>query len=134
MPKIAEKLAEIAKMSQFRNRHNCMKLLIITSQCLVHQNYFVEAKIANVLTQKLMLKGAMTSEDLPGTQFLRHSVHQFGQSKEFHDSQEKRAEEILAKSILVRTLSDSKLDAICDFNDDIERKTLPNNLNRRKVT
>ena len=79
-------------------------------------------------------KGAMTSEDLPGTQFLRHSVHQFGQSKEFHDSQEKRAEEILAKSILVRTLSDSKLDAICDFNDDIERKTLPNNLNRRKVT
>jgi len=85
-----------------------------------------------------------TNEKKDDTNYNRHSVHHFnliGQSKEFTESLDtKKAEEVLEKGMLTRTLSDTKIDAFSklDLNSDDkdlkmshDNKTLPTNINRR---
>ena len=64
--------------------------------------------------------------------FNRHSVHQclIGTSKEFSDSVIPKAEDFLEKSILKRTLSDSKLVSTLKNEDKEFHKTLPNQTKR----
>ena len=65
-----------------------------------------------------------------------------GQSKEFNESLDtKKAEEVLEKGMLTRTLSDTKIDAFSriDLNENDlmhshNHKTLPTNVNRRNVS
>ena len=75
--------------------------------------------------------------------YYRHSVHIFGQSKEFESFTDQKADEIVRHSMLCRTLSDSKLDAFSHEstipfeepklkNNDF--KTMPANIMTRKVS
>ena len=67
--------------------------------------------------------------------YYRHSVHLFGQSKEFESFMDRKADDILRHSILCRTLSDSKLDEMkLDEFTEYDNKTLPTNIITRKVS
>ena len=72
--------------------------------------------------------------------YYRQSVHQFnliGKSKEFDESVgSKNAQDLLEKRLLTRTLSDSKIQTLKDIDDNTLDfyKTLPSNINKRKVS
>jgi hypothetical protein len=78
------------------------------------------------------------------TSYYRHSIHQFtnsvGKSQEcIEDFKEKKAEDILEKGMLFRTLSLTKLEATSKLDLTAEvpandyNRTMPSNLSRRKV-